>query len=407
MLPGLPNLVVRFCRLPIRFLPFAFAVAGILVPHGLSAQAVYESIHSFTDANGDGAYPYGLAGLIEDSSGNLYGTTESGGTDGFGAVFELVNNNGSYTERTLHSFTGANGDGGEPDAGLVMDQNGNLYGTTIDPDQGTVFELAKNSDGTYTEKSLHSFTGTNGDGAYPQASLIIDQNGNLYGTTFLGGANDSCFFGAGCGTVFELANSNGTYSFSVLYSFTGVNGDGENPWAGVIRDTDGNLYGEAGPGSSGGGIVFELVNSNGNYSESVLHSFTGVNGDGYGPTGGVAMDGDGNLYGTTGGGGASFNCTGGCGTVFKLTKSNGSYVETVLHSFTNANGDGADPLAGPVVDAGGDLYGTTTEGGNASSNCPFGCGTAFALVNNSGSYTESVLPRLPAKMATVPTPSRV
>ncbi len=159
----------------------------------------------------------------------------------------------------------------------------------------------------------------------------------------------------------------------------------------MILDNNGNLYGEAGPGDSGGGIVFELVNSNGNYSENVLYTFAGSNGDGYSPTGGVVMDGKGALYGTTSSGGASINCPGGCGTVFRLVNSNGPYTETVLHSFTGANGDGANPLAGPVLDANGDLYGTTTQGGNSSGYCPNGCGTVFELVNSNDSYTSTLL----------------
>lgn len=389
MLPILPKLAVRCSRFPIRFVSVAFLAVGLLTSHTANAQA---TIYSFTGANGDGAFPYGLAGLIMDASGNLYGTTEGGGANGLGAVFELVNNNGTYAETTLHSFTDANGDGGYPDAGLIMDQNGNLYGTTIDPGQGTVFELVKNNDGTYTEKTLHSFTGANGDGAYPQAGLIMDQNGDLFGTTFLGGDSDYCLvFGGGCGTVFELVNSNGSFSFTVLHSFTGQNGDGAYPWAGVILDSNGNLYGEAGPGDSGGGIVFELVNSNGSYSENVLYTFAGANGDGDSPTGGVVMDGKGALYGTTNSGGTSTNCPGGCGTVFKLVNTNGSYIETVLHSFTGATGDGANPLAGPVLDANGDLYGTTTQGGSSSGNCPYGCGAVFELVNSNGSYTATLL----------------
>ncbi len=227
MLPSLPKLAVRCSRFPIRFVSVAFVAYGLLTSHTANAQS---TIYSFTGANGDGAGPYGLAGLIMDANGNLYGTTESGGTNALGAVFELVNNNGTYTETTLHSFTNANGDGGYPDAGLIMDQNGNLYGTTIDPGQGTVFELVKNNDGTYTEKTLHSFTGAAGDGAYPQAGLVMDKNGDLFGTTFLGGDPDYCLvFGGGCGTVFELINSNGSYSFIVLHSFTGQNGDGAYP----------------------------------------------------------------------------------------------------------------------------------------------------------------------------------
>ena len=195
---------------------------------GAAAQAGGDQIlYSFTNPGGQGWYPY--AGLIMDGSGNLYGTTDSGGTSDNGTVFELVNSSGTYTEKVLYSFTGSGGDGAFPAAGLIIDASGNLYGTTVrggPSDNGTVFELV-NSSGTYTEKVLYSFTGSDGDGANPEAGLIMDASGNLYGTTASAGASDS-------GTVFELVNSSGTYTEKVLYSFTGYAGDGSSPDAGVI-----------------------------------------------------------------------------------------------------------------------------------------------------------------------------
>jgi len=162
---------------------------------------VVTTLYSFTNSGGDGAFPY--AGLIMDPSGNLYGTTIAGGASYFGTVFELVNKSGNYTENVLHSFTNSNGDGASPYAGLVMDSSGNLYGTTNQGGGssncasgcGTVFELVNNS-GTYTENVLHRFTKSNGDGALPYEALVMDSSGNLYGTTIAGGAQ-------GLGTLFE------------------------------------------------------------------------------------------------------------------------------------------------------------------------------------------------------------
>jgi uncharacterized repeat protein (TIGR03803 family) len=192
-----------------------------------------------------------------NSSGNLYGTTVDGGASGLGTVFELVNSSGSYTEKVLYSFRRTGGDGTNPEAGLVMDSSGNLYGTTYygGASIGTVFELV-NSSGTYTEKVLHSFTGGS-DGAQPQAGLVMDSSGNLYGTTSQSGASRH-------GTVFELVNSSGTYTEKVLHSFTGYpSNDGRGPKAGLIMDSSGNLYGTTSAGGTRrNGTVFELAAAN-------------------------------------------------------------------------------------------------------------------------------------------------
>jgi uncharacterized repeat protein (TIGR03803 family) len=361
-------------------------------------------LYHFTGANGDGANP--AAGLIMDSAGNLYGTTEYGGSSscsrflavGCGTVFKL---DSSGKEALLYSFTGMNGDGANPAAGLIMDSAGNLYGTTLVgglAGGGTVFKL----DPSRHETVFYSFTLTNGDGANPTAGLIMDRAGNFYGTTGLGGLTGNCppslnFYyssvptPAGCGTVFKLDPSG---KETVLYSFTGTNGDGANPAGGVIMDSAGNLYGTtAGGGSAGGGTVFKLEPSG---NKAVLYSFTGfTNGDGANPAAGLIMDSAGNLYGTTAIGGTSVNCPPpfeypvpiiGCGTVFKLDPSG---KETVLYSFTGTNGDGANPEAGLIMDSAGNLYGTTTLGGVTSSffctvdvtGPPLtpGCGTVFKL----------------------------
>jgi len=332
-----------------------------------------KTLYSFSGTTGANPYDYGQ--LVMDGSSNLYGTTVYGGADGDGTVFELVNSSGTYSEKVLYSFTGG-GDGAYPYAGLIMDASGNLYGTTQQGGAngcGTVFELV-NSSGTYSEKVLYSFTNSGGDGAGPVDGLIMDGSGNLYGTTLLGGANRF-------GTVFELVNSSGTYSEKVLYSFAGSGGDGEYPFAGLIMDASGNLYGTTdGGGANGDGTVFELVNSSGSYSEKVLYSFTGYRSDGADPFASLLMDGSGNLYGTTLYGGAN-----NVGTVFELVNSSGTYSEKVLYSFTNGGGGGFYPYDGLIMDASGNLYGTTQNGGS------IGVGTVFELANSSGTYSEKVL----------------
>jgi len=241
------------------------AIAILVLTPGAWAVSKYKTLYKFTGGK-DGGAPHG--DLIFDKAGNLYGTTFGGGAYGYGTVFKL---NATGTETVLYSFTGGT-DGRGPRAGLIFDQAGNLYGTA----GSVVFKLAPNPDGSWSESVLHSFSGT--DGAGPYASLIFDQAGNLYGTTGWGGAN-------GLGTVFELTpNSDGSWTESVLYSFcslTPMCGDGERPFAGLILDQAGNLYGTTFAGGTRGhcsgrrcGVVFKLAsNPDGSWSESVLHSF--------------------------------------------------------------------------------------------------------------------------------------
>ena len=221
----------------------------------VSCSAGTESVlYSFSTGT-DGAIP--VAGLITDGNGNLYGTTFNGGTNGNGTVFKLTPNSaGGYNESVLYRF-GANGatDGANPYAGLITDTNGNFYGTTAyggTNSNGTVYKLTPNSTGGYTESVLHSFAGGTGDGAIPVASLITDGNGNFYGTTQYGGTNNN-------GTVFKLiANSSGGYTESVLFSF-GTGTDGANPYAGLITDASGNLYGTTqNGGTNNSGSVFKI-----------------------------------------------------------------------------------------------------------------------------------------------------
>jgi uncharacterized repeat protein (TIGR03803 family) len=302
--------------------------------------------YNFT-AGTDGGYPY--AGVIRDSDGNLYGTalnygiTASGAT-AFGVVYKL---DATGHETVLYGFTGG-ADGAYPTAGVISDSDGNLYGTTSGggaANAGVVFKL----DTTGQETVLHSFTG-GADGGYPQASVFRDAAGNLYGTTAGGGTG-------GAGVVFKLDTAG---KETVLCSFSG-GANGGTPEAGVIRDAAGNLYGATNTGgSANAGVVFQLDAVG---QATVLHSFTG-GADGADPYAGVIRDSAGNLYGTTAYGG-----TAGAGVVFKLDPTG---QETVLHSFTGG-ADGAYPFAGVIRDADGNLYGTTNEAPPQTDEMYFTC----------------------------------
>jgi len=310
----------------------------------------------------DGANP--AAGLIFDAAGNLYGTTSAGGTStacgpgGCGVVFKLTpNTDGTWSESVLHNFIGA--DGGEPQAGLIFDAAGSLYGTaqSFGPTYncGVAFKLTQSPDGTWTESVLHNFS-CGPDGGDSDAGVVFDAAGNLYGTTINGGAY-------GAGVVFKLApNPDETWTESVLYSFSYGLGGSFPYHATLIIDAAGNLYGTtpSGGGSSctapgfgsGCGVVFKLApNLDGIWTESVLHTFIG-GAEGAVPDAGVVFDAAGNLYGTTLYGGADF------GVVFKLTSS--GWSETVLHTFF---GYGRNPDAPVLFDPAGNLYGTASNGG--------------------------------------------
>src|SRR3954469_13247068 len=321
-----------------RTIKCATLAAGALLISLLAARPAqaqtFTIVHDFSGSP-DGASP--TARLIRDSSGRLFGTTYNGGAQGFGAMF-VVDPAGN--ESVLHSFDGSVA--AYPFAGLLRDGAGNFYGT-LSYNVGTVYKL----DSKGRETTLHVFSGT--DGSDPQGDLVRDNDGNLYGTTCYGGLSDF-------GTVFKL-NLNGSYQ--VLHSFTGGT-DGACPIAGVTRDTAGNLYGTASAGGDSNlGTVFEIDTSG---NQTVLHSFSGA--DGATPYGTLIRDAAGNIYSVTYYGGA-FNA----GTVFKIDASGN---ETVLHNFADVP-DGANPVAGLIRDASGNLYGTTAHGGSS------GLGTVFRL----------------------------
>lgn len=379
---------------------------GTLLVTATVAAAQQESVlYSFNTYNGTGVGP---VGLISDTGGNLYGTTALGGSgtcslrngDGCGTVFELSPaTGGGWTETILYNFSNNGTDGYAP-GGLIFDASGNLYGTTFlggtgvcknNTSCGTVFELSPTAGGGWTETILHNFGGTDGFG--PNAGLIVDASGNLYGTTLYGGTGTCPMVGYACGTVFELLpKAGGSWTEKVLHSFNDNGKDGFSPVSGVIFDTVGNLYGTTNRGGiDGHGTVFKLApKTGGGWMEQVLHSFAGGK-DGYGPLAGLTLDASGNLYGTTAQGGTGTRCgLLGCGTIFELTPTvSGGWTEKVLHNF----GKGSDGLSprGLTIDAVGNLYGPTLGGGTGTP-CTLGCGTVFQLSPKAGGgWTEKVL----------------
>lgn len=325
-------------------------------------------IYSFAGSTGDGANPHRAVAI--SGGGTLYGTTVYGGTSNDGVIYKLAPSGGSWTESVLHNFAGTTADGAEPDGDLLLNGT-SLYGTTSiggTSNDGTVFQ-EKNSSGTWTESVLYSFTGSGGDGNGPFAGVILNDS-VLYGTTFCGGTS-------GGGTVYSLTPGS-PWTESVLYSFGGASGDGQNPHAALVSAGSGVYYGTTYyGGASGNGTVYQLTYSGSAWSEAVLYSFSGGS-DGAIPRAGVVFGGSQSTrYGATTQGGGSSNCSGGCGTVYELTYSSGSWSETILYSFTGTGGDGADPYS-DVIYSGGSIYGTTYSGGNAT-NCTGGCGTVYEL----------------------------
>ncbi len=339
----------------------AIVATGMIARQAAEAQTTFKVVHAFT-APGDGAHPSGA--LIRDSAGNLYGTTPFGGTVNCGTVYKIDT---SGNETVLYSFT-CGADGNQPVGKLVRDSKGNLYGTAgyggnpaCSFGCGTVFKL----DTTGALTVLYSFTGSP-DGANPVGG-VIRANGNLYGTTSNGGLT---FGFSDHGIVFKVDKKGHE---TVLYSF-GSSGasDGANPYAGLIRDSAGNLYGTTffGGTFASQGTVFK-VDSSGH--ETILHNF-GAIGDGEYPQASLIRDSAGNLYGTTKSTSGQQNCNP-CGTVFEVSAGG----ETVLYSFTGG-ADGGTPVA-ELIRSGKTLYGTTSGGGG-----PGFWGVVFKL-NKAGAET--------------------
>jgi uncharacterized repeat protein (TIGR03803 family) len=331
----------------------------------ISPSGTYTTLYSFVGYPGDGEWPY--AGLVQGSDGNFYGTTEMGGTNSKGTVFRI---SPSGSETILYSFPGFPNDGTAPVAGLVQGSDGNFYGTTemggtnnvADGGDGTVFRISPS--GTYT--NLYSFGSHSNDGieyAY-SAGLVQGSDGNFYGATSLGGGNSlSGRCPDGCGTVFRITPSG---SETVLYSFGNSPPFAFYPQAGLVLGSDGNLYGTTEYAIMGAGTVFRISLS-GSYTS--LYSFAGSPAGAW-PLAGLVQGSDGNFYGTTSAGGTSANCGHGCGTVFRISPS-GAY--TSLYSFGSYPGDGGGLWAGLVQGSDGNFYGTTEYGGT------YGYGTVFKV----------------------------
>ncbi len=313
----------------------------------IDAPGALSTLHGFTGA--DGANP--SAALLRAVDGFFYGTALNGGANGYGAIFK-ADSSGNLT--TLHSFD--NTDGAHPAAALIQDPKGDFLGTTQgastpgNPTYGTIFQV--DSFGALT--GLYSFNGPDGSG--PNATLLRDSGGNLFGTTGSGGTNS-------LGTVFKLDSS---HALATLYNFAGA--DGANPEGPLLSDSAGNLYGEtSGTSDVGYGSVFKLDSSG---TVTTVHGFSYA--DGSGPRGSLVRDGSGNFYGTAYQGGAN-----GSGSVFKIS-SDGSTFST-LHSFSYA--DGANPAAGLLLASDGSLWGTASSGGLDG-----GGGVVFRVIRGPASF---------------------
>jgi uncharacterized repeat protein (TIGR03803 family) len=318
-------------------------------------------LYSFAGGS-DGQYPAG--NIACDSTGKLYGSTESGGAYRAGTIFELSpTSSGGWTESVLYTFTGGN-DGGGPLGGVTLDPAGNLYGTTVgggENEFGTVFELSPSSNGGWSFNTIHTFSGPDGADSYTPVTVYA---GNLYGTTRIGGTHDY-------GVVFEMKqDASGAWSESVLYSFDGGKDEGL-PMTGVAFDAYGNLYGTTiGVAEDAPGVVFELIRqSDGKWKINVFVDI------GYGPLGAPILDPAGNVYGTTIEGGYGY------GNVYELEPEPGGRWKDDYNLRVFSGGtDGSRPASALVRDPEGNLYGVTSSGGAT------GNGVAYELVYASSPY---------------------
>ena len=398
-----------FAKLSFGSTHFSFLLILLVSGSGpLLAEQRYASLYSFQGGS-DGANP--ISFLIADKAGNLYGTTYAGGTGTFclggcGTVFQLrppSQEGGPWTETVLYSFAG-NPDGYFPSSGhLVFDSSGDLYGATqfggsAPYGYGTIFRLRPPAapDGVWMETVLYNFTGGD-DGGVPANGLVMDRAGNLYGTT-----NDSGEYGQqGAGTVFELSPplpASGVWVESTLFSFQQIK-DGNEPNE-LTLDAEGNLFGTRSADTilctpnnpRHCGTAFELKHDGNAWHMKILHQFTGAD-DGSSPWSGLIFDKQGNAYGTTVGYAGNTDTT---GTVFELTPPSdgtGSWTETLLYVFTGG-ADGSAPLSDVIFDDAGNLYSTTFYGGDMTCAVGLGCGVVFKLAppaEQGASWTETVL----------------
>ena len=367
-------------RTGLRVLLVATAVA--LVTATMQGATTERTIYTF-GAPGDGMYPYSKPAF--DSKGNLYGTNQAGGTYGDGTVFELSpGTNGQWIETVIHTFAGGT-DGESPSSGLIFDKAGNLYGTAAyggANGSGVVFELSPQGS-SWSYQVLYSFGAypLSGDGFGPNSTLVFDKAGNLYGTTYEGGEAE-CF--QGCGVVFELSPGPNGWTEKVLHAFASDGIDGEFPRAVVVAG-NGALYGTTQDGGSAGtGVLYELRYSAAQqqWVETIVHDFTNGTDDGGFPESPLLISGNA-LYGTSEGGGVN-----GHGTVFQASYSRQTgWQTTVLYSFAASyTGEGFAPQTGLTVDKQGRFYGTTSYGGAYNY-----FGTVYQLANTNGTWVETTL----------------
>jgi uncharacterized repeat protein (TIGR03803 family) len=388
-----------------KFPSAAATLLTTLLAFSTASVAQTESVLYAFSGGPDGGTPYST--LTLDSAGNLYGTTFSGGAMGVGTVFELSPTSDGWTETVIFSFDELDGEG--PYGGVIFDAEGNLYGTTAFGGaygKGEVFKLKRTSEGGWIEDNILNFRGS--DGQTPQGNIVFDKAGNLYGTTFYGGKY-------GNGVVWEVSPiGQGQWFPKTLHSFGSASDDGANPYAGVTLDAAGNLYGTTWiGGANNSGVVFELrPKSTGPWYEQILYSFTGAGSVGglifdkkgnlYGttfddlvfeltpasdhqwtettlatvassPESTLAFDSTGNLYGTTLNGGNSL-----MGSVFELSpEEGGTWSQSQLHAFTGGS-DGSRADVGVTVDSKGNLYGTTYAGGGTGCGGA-GCGVVYQV----------------------------
>jgi hypothetical protein len=358
-------------KLPASFLPAILMAAILTLPLAGAQAQTFTTLYTFTGGT-DGASPWN--GLALDPAGNLFGMTVNGGIiNGFGVVFELQPSPAGWNETVPHSFDGS--DGCCPFFNTpVFDAKGNLYGTTSSDGNGygTVFQLTPNQGGSWTETILHNFAGGS-DGITPASGVVFDAEGNLYGVTS-GGGGKGCSEFAGCGVVYELSlGSGGSWKETILHQFTG-GPDGSGPNA-VLVDNQGRIFGTAvNGGRKQSGVAFELTRSGQAWNFQVIYDFAP---NGAYPLGPMAIDGQGNLYGTESAGGIFF-----AGAVFKLAPSGtgSAWTHRTLYNFSGGS-DGINPTSGVTFGtAARNLYGTTSGGGSGS------LGSVFELKRVEGAW---------------------
>jgi uncharacterized repeat protein (TIGR03803 family) len=381
----------------------ALACVRLALPPDVEAASSSKIIYSFA-GGADGANPE--SDLIMDATGNLYGTTWGGGAScslyyGCGTVFELTRTKDGWTHQVLYSFAGRSNDGETPTAGLVFDSSGNLYGTTAFGGStygyGTVFKLAPNSHGGWSESILYRFGGGS-DGMYPGSDLVFDIQGNLYGTADGGPGTGFCggweWGDIGCGIVFRLTpNRDGTWTKSIAYAFTGAP-DGAVPVGPIVPSIDGSFYGATEYGGTGPciigsdysppygcGALYKLTPSGGGWTETVIYSFFRGRGFARNPSGGLVLEKSGRVLGTSSNGGD------GDGAFFQIEQTKKGWAQAILYRFYG-DPDGRTPVGRLAMGPQGKLFGATIHGG---ANGPVGSGTVFELERTKRGWSERVL----------------